>query len=334
MLRGHDARALDLTAFLAGPIATEYLAWAGADTIKVESIQRPDPMRFSVLVEPGVDQWYEQGSIFLSVNLGKRGITLNLSDPRGRELLLQLAAGCDVVIENFTPRVMEQFKLTYDDFRAARPDIIMVRMPGFGLEGPWRDRPGFAASMEQVYREHGLGDRRHVGGIPNIPGICDPLAGAHGAFAVITALEHRARTGEGQQIELTMLDMAANLVAEQVIEHHVYGNLMMCEGNRSPTAAPQGVYARDEPEQWGCPVRPRHDDEWHRRSGQHLGEPPWAARSGAPGDPGRAAGRPRSARRPTRGVDGGAQPEGDPDGVGRGGSRRRTGGPRLRHGPR
>jgi len=276
-------RVLDLTAFLAGPIATEYLAWAGADTIKVESIQRPDPMRFSVLVEPGTDQWYEQGSIFLSVNLGKRSITLNLSDPRGRDLLLQLAAGCDVVIENFTPRVMEQFRLTYDDFRAARPDIIMVRMPGFGLDGPWRDRPGFAASMEQVSGMAWV--TGYVGGIPNIPGICDPLAGAHAAFAVITALEHRARTGEGQQIELTMLDMAANLVAEQVIEYHAYGNLMMCEGNRGPTAAPQGVYACDEPEQWVA-LSVGSDAEW-RALRSALGDPDWAL------DPGleRLAGR-------------------------------------------
>ena len=240
-------RVLDLTAFLAGPFGTHFLASAGADVIKVESIQRPDPMRFNVRVPPSVDRWYDQGNIYLGVNLNKRDVTLNLTDPRGRELLLRLAATCDVVIENFTPRVLEQFDLTYERFRAVRPDIIMVRMPGFGLDGPWRDRPGFAASMEQT---SGLAwVTGYDDGIPNIPGACDPLAGAHAAFAVIGALAHRERTGEGQHIELAMLDMAANLVAEQLVEHHAYGHLMCCDGNRSPSAAPQGVYR--------C-----RDDEW------------------------------------------------------------------------
>jgi crotonobetainyl-CoA:carnitine CoA-transferase CaiB-like acyl-CoA transferase len=116
----------------------------------------------------------------------------------------------------------------------------MVRMPGFGLDGPWRDRPGFAASMEQVSGLAWVTGYRD--GTPNIPGACDPVAGAHAAFAVITALAHRARTGEGQHIELAMLDMASNLVAEQVVEYHAYGHLMTCEENRSRSAAPQGTY--------------------------------------------------------------------------------------------
>ena len=108
----------------------------------------------------------------------------------------------------------------------------MVRMPGFGLEGPWRERPGFAASMEQV---SGLAwITGYTDGPPSIPGICDPLAGMHAAFAVLTALEHRARTGEGQLIELAMIDLAANLIVEQVLEHSVYGHLMGRQRNHQP----------------------------------------------------------------------------------------------------
>jgi crotonobetainyl-CoA:carnitine CoA-transferase CaiB-like acyl-CoA transferase len=265
-------RVLDLTAFLAGPFATQYLASMGADVVKVESVQRPDPMRFSVPLGPDVPRWYEQGAIYLSVNLNKRGITLDLSRPRGRELLLALATRSDVVIENFTPRVIEQFGLTYDVFRSVRPDIVMVRMPGFGLEGPWRDRPGFAASMEMLSGMAWI--TGYDGGAPNIPGICDPVAGAHAAFAVITALEHRARTGQGQHIELAMLDMAANLIAEQVLEHEVYGHLMRCEGNRSATAAPQGVYACDRSGTWVA-ISVATDAEWSRLRGA-LGDPGWA----------------------------------------------------------
>ena len=114
----------------------------------------------------------------------------------------------------------------------------MVRMPGFGLEGPWRDRPGFAATMEQV---SGLAwITGYADGLPTIPGICDPLAGMHAAFAVLTALEHRARTGEGQLIELAMIDLAANLVVEQVLEHSVYGHLMARQGNRQAGLGHQG----------------------------------------------------------------------------------------------
>ncbi len=265
-------RVLDFTAFLAGPMCTEYLAALGADVIKVESIQRPDPMRFSVLLESSVEQWYEQGSIYQSANLNKRSLTLNLSDPRGRDVALRLAATADVVIENFTPRVMEQFGLTYEDLREVKPDIIMMRMPGFGLEGPWRDRPGFAASMEQV---SGLAwITGYTDSLPTIPGICDPLAGMHSAFAVITALGHRARTGEGQQIELAMIDLAGNLNIEQVLEHAAYGHLMERLGNRQPGAAHQGVYATAEPEQWVA-VRVASDQEWEGLR-TAIGAPRWS----------------------------------------------------------
>ncbi len=268
-------RVLDFTAFLAGPMCTQYLACLGADVIKVESIQRPDPMRFSVLVDASVEQWYEQGSIYQSANLNKRSVTLNLSDPRGRAIALRLAATADVVIENFTPRVMEQFGLTYDDLREVNPDIIMMRMPGFGLEGPWRDRPGFAASMEQV---SGLAwITGYTDSLPTIPGVCDPLAGMHAAFAILTALEHRARTGEGQQIEQAMIDLAGNLNIEQVLEHSAYGYLMERLGNGQPGTAHQGVYATSEPEQWVA-LRCSTDQEWRgaphgtavRRSGRSI----------------------------------------------------------------
>ncbi len=267
-----DVRVLDLTAFLAGPFATQYLATMGADVIKVESVQRPDPMRFSVPLGADTPQWYEQGAIYLSVNLNKRAITLDLADGRGRELLLRLVAGCDVVIENFTPRVMEQFGLTYEALRTVRPDLIMVRMPGFGLEGPWRDRPGFAASMEMLSGMAWV--TGYEGGTPNIPGICDPVAGGHAAFAVITALEHRARTGRGQHIELAMLDMAANLIMEQVVEHEVYGSLMRCAGNRTVRAAPQGVYECATPDEWVA-LSIASDAEWAALCAT-ADQPPWA----------------------------------------------------------
>jgi crotonobetainyl-CoA:carnitine CoA-transferase CaiB-like acyl-CoA transferase len=228
-------------------------------------------MRYSVRVDSSVDHWYEQGAIFQSANLNKRSVTLDLSRTRGRDLALRLAARCDVVIENFTPRVMEQFGLSYEDLRAVNPGIIMVRMPGFGLAGPWRERPGFAATMEQV---SGLAwITGYTDGLPSIPGICDPLAGMHAAFAVLTALEHRTRTGEGQMIELAMIDLAANLVVEQVLEHSAYGHLMSRQGNHQP-GAHQGVYACLEPDRWVA-VRVACDVAWHGLR-DALGSPTWS----------------------------------------------------------
>ena len=241
-------RVVDLTSFWAGPFATQYLATLGADVIKVESAQRPDPMRFNVSVPMTTDQWYERGSLYLSVNLNKRGVTLDLTQPRGRELLLGLVATADVVIENFTPRVMEQFGLTYDTLRSVRPDLVYLRMPGWGLEGPWRDRPAFASTMEQASGMAWI--TGWPDGPPMLAGICDALAGVHGAFAVLAALEQRRHTGEGQQIELAMLDMSVNIAVEQILEYAAYGHLMAREGNRGPTAAPQGVYPCAQPDTW------------------------------------------------------------------------------------
>jgi crotonobetainyl-CoA:carnitine CoA-transferase CaiB-like acyl-CoA transferase len=121
-------------------------------------------------------------------------------------------------------------------------------MPGWGLEGQWRDRPGFAATMEQASGMAWI--TGYADGPPLMPGMCDPLAGVHAAFAVLAALEERRATGEGQEIELSMIDMAVNVAAEQIVENAVYGNLLTRDGNRGPTAVPQGVYACATPGTW------------------------------------------------------------------------------------
>jgi crotonobetainyl-CoA:carnitine CoA-transferase CaiB-like acyl-CoA transferase len=250
---------LDVTAFWAGPAATQYLAALGADVIKVESTQRPDAMRFNVSVPPTTEQWWEQGYLFHSANLNKRGITLNLRDDRGRDLFLRLAAQSDVLVENFTPRVLEHFRLTYDTIREVRPDIVMVRMPGWGLDGPWRDRPGFATTMEQA---SGIAFvTGYEDGSPMAPGLCDPLAGIHVAFAVLAALQERRLTGAGQHIEAPMIDLAVNVAAEQILEFEAYGELMTRQGNRSVRAAPQGVYACAGVDEW-LALSVVNEDQW------------------------------------------------------------------------
>ena len=152
-------RVLDFTAFWAGPAATAWLAAMGADVIKVESVQRPDGIRFSAAVRPSQDpRFYEMSALFHVVNLGKRGITLDLGHPDGLALAKQLVARSDVVVENFTPRVLEQFGLDYDVVRGIRPDVVMVRMPAFGLDRTVARPPGLRADDGADHR-HGVGDR-------------------------------------------------------------------------------------------------------------------------------------------------------------------------------
>jgi crotonobetainyl-CoA:carnitine CoA-transferase CaiB-like acyl-CoA transferase len=267
-------RIIDFTAFWAGPFATHFLATMGAEVIKIESIQRPDGMRFASTQPPSADRWWEWGALFQATNLGKRSVTLDLNRPRGRELAIELIKRSDAVVENFSPRVMDNLGIEYTALARTHPGLIMVRMPAFGLDGPWRDRVGFAQTMEQISGMAwitGFADRAPI--IPRGP--CDPLAGIHAAFALLLALEHRRRTGEGQLVEVTMVEAALNAAAELVVEHSAYGALLSRDGNRGPLAAPQNVYACRGDERW-LALAIVTDDHW-RALCALLGDPSWAS---------------------------------------------------------
>ena len=242
-------RVVDFTAFWAGPFATQVLAALGADVIKLEGVRRPDGMRFAGGRAPGWDQWWEWGPVFQCSNTNKRGISLELGSPQGRASALELIACADLVVENFSPRVMANFQLEWDVVHATNPTATMVRMPAFGLDGPWRDRVGFAQTMEQASGMAWM--TGPADGPPVIPrGACDPLAGLHAAFAAIAALSIRDRTGTGVHVESTMVEAALNVAAEAVLEYSLNGIELRRNGNRGPGASPQGVY------------RCAGDDEW------------------------------------------------------------------------
>ena len=266
-------RVIDFTMFWAGPFVAHFLATLGADVVKVESIQRPDGIRFASTQQPTADRWWEWCAMFHGMNAGKRGITLDLSRPRGLELARALIARADVVVENFSPRVLDNLGLRYEDLARANPGLVMVRMPAFGLDGPWRDRTGFAQTMEQV---SGLAwVTGFADGPPVIPrGPCDPLAGMHATFALLAALEHRRRTGEGQLVESTMVEAALNAAAEQTLEWQAYGRLLGRDGNHGPCAVPQNLYACREVEQW-IAIAVATDAQWAALV-DALGRPAWA----------------------------------------------------------
>ena len=280
MLPLHGIRVLDLTTFWAGPSCTHPMALLGADVIHVESTRRPDGTRMIAGVPVTEDYWWEKQPIFAALNTNKKDITVDLATERGRELLNRLIATADVIAENYTPRVLDQLGLDYAAVRRIKPDIVMLRMPGFGLDGPWRDSPAFAYVIEAaagISWLTGYPDRN-----PYEPySLGDPNAGLHALNAVLLALEHRRRTGEGSLVEAAMIDAALNIAAEQVVEYTAYGAVLQRAGNRGPVAAPQNLYRTNDIDEFGrddswVAIAIATDQQW-RALCAALGDPAWAA---------------------------------------------------------
>ena len=272
-------RILDMTTFWAGPCCTHFMALLGAEVIHVESARRPDGTRLIAGIPVTEEQWWEKSPIFAALNTNKKGLTLDLQSPCGREVLRRLIATCDVIVENFTPRVLDQIGLDFAAVQEIRPDAVMLRMPGFGLDGPWRDNPAFAYAIESA---SGLS---WLTGYPDRPpyepySIGDPNAGVHAFNALLLALEHRRHTGQGVLVEAAMVDAALSISAEQVIEYSAYGALLERAGNRGPTAAPQNLYRAADIDEFGrldcwVAIAVVTDEQWVRLRGA-LGSPSWA----------------------------------------------------------
>jgi crotonobetainyl-CoA:carnitine CoA-transferase CaiB-like acyl-CoA transferase len=285
-------KVIDFTAFWAGPFAASVLANLGADVVKVESIQRPDGMRFASGFIPEDGVVWEWAPVFHGANSGKRAITLNLDTEEGLALAQDLVRGADVVIENFSPRVMERFGFDGAGVRALNPEAILVRMPAFGLTGPWRDRVGFAMTIEQASGlawVTGFPEREPV--VPR--GVCDPVGGMTAIFGLLAALEQRRRGAGGQEVEVALLEVGLTLAGEQAVEQSAYGVRLDRQGNRGPVAAPQGVYpCRDDrnPDDAGwIAIAVENDEQWRGLVGW-LGEPAWAMKPEYSAEGGRRAG--------------------------------------------
>ena len=272
-------RVLDMTAFWAGPLTGHLLALLGAEVIHLESAARPDGARLVGGVPQTEDQFWERGPIFAALNTNKKGVTLDLGDPRGVDLVRRLIATCDVVVENYTPRVLDQLGLTFDVLQAEHPGLVMLRMPGFGLDGPWRDVSAFAFVIEDASGLTWM--TGHTDLLPLEPYcVGDPNAGLHAVYGLQVALAHRDRTGRGGLVEAAMVDAALNVAAEQVIEHSAYGALLERAGNRGPLAAPQNLYQAAADEQgrddsWVA-IAVATDEHWAALC-RAIGDPAWAA---------------------------------------------------------
>jgi crotonobetainyl-CoA:carnitine CoA-transferase CaiB-like acyl-CoA transferase len=282
-------RILDLSHFWAGPSLTEFLGDLGADVIKVESTRMYD--RWRSIQVPGYDAgdapFYETGPYFNTINRNKRGITLDLRSEAGVEILKALVPECDVVVENFTPRVMPAFGLDYPQLRELREDLIMISLPGFGSTGPWKDYVSYAWPTESTAGFPALTGYRD--GPPMYwgqPG-ADAIAGMVGAFAVLSALEYRRQTGRGQYIDVSQVELLGSFLGSQMIDYYRHGTVPERSGNRHPHFAPHGVFPAAGEDRWVA-VAVTDDEQWQGLC-ECLGRTDWSARAELARAPGRKA---------------------------------------------
>ncbi|MFI6032586.1 CaiB/BaiF CoA transferase family protein [Streptomyces sp. NPDC051315] len=232
----HGLRVLDLATLFAGPLAATMLGDFGAEVVKVEHPQRPDPSRGHGPSKDGVGLWWK----ILARN--KRTITLNLSRPGGRATLLRLAATADVVIENFRPGTLEKWDLGWEELSAANPRLILTRVTGFGQFGPYAHRPGFGTLAEA------MSGFAAITGEPDAPptlppfGLADSIAGLATAYAVMTALAARDRTGEGQVVDMAIIEPILTVLGPQPLWYDQLGYVQERTGNRSANNAPRNTY--------------------------------------------------------------------------------------------
>jgi crotonobetainyl-CoA:carnitine CoA-transferase CaiB-like acyl-CoA transferase len=243
-------RVLDLTMAWAGPYAARLLGDMGAEVIKVESTGNWDVMRSLHLLGRDVERGYNKAGIFNHLNRNKLACALDLSQPRARELFLKLVARSDAVIESYRAGVLDDLGLPYDVLRQARPDIILVSMPGHGRDGPEAGHIAYGTHVEQLAGLVSLTGYPDRG--PHKSGVSygDPVAGIAAAAALCAALLYRRRTGRGRWVEVAQRESMSSVIGEFFVGFSMNGRQPPLLGDRHRSMAPHGCYpcAGDPPE--------------------------------------------------------------------------------------
>ena len=252
-----DVRVLDLTNVLAGPFATLHLALLGAEVIKIERPGSGDLARKLGTMTELNDQL--MGTSFLAQNSNKKSVTLNTKSPEGKEIFMKLVKDADVLVENFRPGVMDRLGLSYEVLKEVNPGLIYCAISGFGQTGPDAKKPAYDQIIQGLSGEMAVNGDERLNPLRTGFPVCDTVGGLNGAFAIMAALYHRERTGEGQFIDIAMLDSIMPLMG------WVAANLLIADrepvpmGNDNFTAAPSGVFstgdgyiniAANKQEQW------------------------------------------------------------------------------------
>lgn len=231
-----DLRVVDASTLFAGPMTAMHLGDLGASVIKVEHPRRPDPARNHGPEKDGQNLWSK------TLGRNKRTVRLDLSSADGSEAFRRLAAASDVVIENFRPDTLERWGLSYDELSADNPGLVLARVTGFGQIGPYRRRPGFgtlAEAMSGFAASTGEPD-----GPPMLPpfGLADGIASLATAFAIMSALHQRERTGHGQVVDVAIVEPIMAMLGPQITRWDQLHDLQPRLGNRSANNAPRNTY--------------------------------------------------------------------------------------------
>jgi crotonobetainyl-CoA:carnitine CoA-transferase CaiB-like acyl-CoA transferase len=267
-------KVLDLQWVMAGPSATRVLADYGATVLHVESTTRIDTARTMAPFYGGAPG-PENSVFFQNLNAGKRGITLDLTKPQAREVVLDLVRWCDVLAESFSPRAMRAWGLHYEALRAVKPDLVMVSTCLMGQTGPLAGFAGFgslAAAISGFYDITGWPDRPPAG---PFGAYTDTVAPRFMAAAVLAALDHRRRTGRGQYIDQSQAESSLHFIAPALLDHAVNGRVQTRAGNDDPACAPHGVYPAAGDDRWVA-IAVTNDEQWRELCGV-IGRPDLAA---------------------------------------------------------
>jgi crotonobetainyl-CoA:carnitine CoA-transferase CaiB-like acyl-CoA transferase len=268
-------RVLDLTMMWAGPYATKLLAESGAEVIKVESPSAWDNIRTLVPQDPSIPDPWNSAYYFNEYNHSKKSLTLDLATGAGREVFLRLVATADVVIENYRADVLDKLGLGYEVLRAARDDIVLVSMAGFGKTGPLAHHVGFGPIIEMMSGLMSLTGYGEDGGyaddVPVKTGVSygDPVGGLNAVAATVLSLIDRDRTGRGRHIDLAQRETASTMAGPAFVAASLRGEEPVHRGNRDPRHVPQGCYPAAGDDAWVV-VSVRSDDEWATLA-RHLG---------------------------------------------------------------
>jgi crotonobetainyl-CoA:carnitine CoA-transferase CaiB-like acyl-CoA transferase len=252
-------RVLDLTIFIAGPAATRVLAHLGAEVIKIEA-----PWGRSASTEHTNDSRpYNAIPSFNEVNRAKLSISLDLQTYEGREVLKRLVEISDVLVQNFSPRVMPNLGLDYETLHSLRPDLISVSMPALGITGPWADYVSFGPGAEAL---GGLSDvTGYEGGPPHKPAnfYADQNSAFHTALAVMAAAYQRRRTGRGQQLSVVQRETTMAVIGEAFLEAQMGSQIPLRRGNHHTFLAPHNVYRCRGDDEW-CAIACTNDEQFQR----------------------------------------------------------------------
>ena len=268
-------RIVEMGQLIAIPSAMKWLGDMGAQVIRLESVQRLESYRTDSLYHNEVEgDFWNRGANFYEQNRNKLGLTLDLSREEGRAVLRDLIAVTDVFAENFTPRVIRNFGLEYQDLRKMRPDIIMVSSTGYGFEGPWANFGATGPATEGAAGLAYITGYRDGGPVMSEIPFTDYTAGEHTVAAVMLALMHRLNTGRGQFIDVSQTQTCSATIPEALLDWTVNGRVQDRIGNEDPAMSPHGCYPCAGNDRW-IAIAVDSDEVWQALCGV-MGRKDWA----------------------------------------------------------